>query len=84
MIDPTQKKDTPELNTVELKKVLQKQKIIKLLYLNKALTTPDINGQMGLSTPKIISLLNELKNEGTVEEIGQADSSGGRRPVLYG
>ncbi len=84
MIDPIRKKDTTELNTVELKKVLQKQKITKLLYLNKALTNPEINNQMGLSTPKIISLLNELKNDGIVEEIGQADSSGGRRPILYG
>ena len=84
MIDPVIKKDTNELNTVELKKVLQKQKITKLLYLNRALTNPEINKQVGLSTPKIISLLNELKNEGFVEEIGQADSSGGRRPVLYG
>jgi len=84
MIDPVNKKDANELNTVELKKVLQKQKITKLLYLNRALTNPEINKQVGLSTPKIISLLNELKNEGLVEEIGQADSSGGRRPVLYG
>ena len=45
MIDPIQKKDTTELNTVELKKVLQKQKITKLLYLNKALTNPEINNQ---------------------------------------
>ncbi|MDX9882179.1 MAG: ROK family protein [Prolixibacteraceae bacterium] len=84
MIGPIRKKHVSELNTVELKKVLQKQKITKLLYLNKALTNPDINSQMGLSTPKIISLLNELKSESIVEEIGQADSSGGRRPVLYG
>lgn len=84
MVDPIQKKEASELNTVELKKILQKQKITKLLYLNKALTNPEINNQMGLSTPKIISLLNELKADGIVEEIGQADSSGGRRPVLYG
>jgi len=84
MIDSAGKKDVRELNAVELKKVLQKQKIIRLLFLNKALTNPEINKQIGLSTPKIISLLNELKNEGLVEEIGQADSSGGRRPVLYG
>ena len=84
MIDPFRKKDGNELNTVELKKVLQKQKITKLLYLNKALTNPEINTQMGLSTPKIISLLNELKSDGIVEEIGQADSSGGRRPILFG
>jgi glucokinase-like ROK family protein len=37
-----------------------------------------------LSTPKIISLLNELKEEGLIEELGQGSSSGGRRPNLYG
>jgi glucokinase-like ROK family protein len=77
-------KDVCELNAVELKRVLQKQKIIKLLYLNKALTIPELCKQIGLSTPKIISLINELKAEEIVEEIGQANSSGGRRPVLYG
>jgi hypothetical protein len=32
----------------------------------------------------MISLLNELKAEGLIEELGQGDSSGGRRPTLYG
>lgn len=78
------RKDTSELNAVEAKKVLQKQKITKLLFLSGAMTIPELSKQVSLSTPKIISLLSELKGEGIVEEIGQADSSGGRRPVLYG
>lgn len=84
MVEILKKNQANKLNAVELKNLLQKQKIIKLLYLNKALTNTEINKQIGLSTPKIIGLLNELKQEEIVEELGQADSSGGRRPVLYG
>ncbi len=84
MLADTEKKTNLELNTVEAKKVIQKQKITKLLFLNGAMTIPELSRQVALSTPKIISLLAELKSEGVAEEIGQADSSGGRRPVLYG
>lgn len=77
-------KEPKEMNTVELKRILQKRKVIKLLYLHKSMTNTELSKQIGLSTPKIISLLTELKSDGIVEEIGQADSSGGRRPVLYG
>lgn len=73
-----------DLNIVEQKNFLQKRKIIKHLFLYGAMTNTEIGKFVKLSTPKIISLLNELKNEGFVEELGQASSSGGRRPNLYG
>ncbi len=71
-------------NAVEQKNTSQKRKIIKLLFMYGALTNTDIGKYIKLSTPKIISLLNELKNEGLIEELGQGNSSGGRRPNLYG
>lgn len=73
-----------DLNIVEQKNFQQKRKIIKHLFLYGAMTNTDIGNFVKLSTPKIISLLNELKGEGFVEELGQANSSGGRRPNLYG
>jgi glucokinase-like ROK family protein len=73
-----------DLNIVGQKNFQQKRKIIKHLFLYGAMTNTDIGEFIRLSTPKIISLLNELKNEGLVEELGQAISSGGRRPNLYG
>lgn len=73
-----------DLNVVEQKNILQKRKIIKNLFLYGAMANTDFGKYIKLSTPKIISLLNELKNEGFIEELGQGSSSGGRRPNLFG
>jgi len=73
-----------EMNVVEMKNNSQKRKIIKNLFLHGAMTNTDLSKFVKLSTPKIISLLSELKEEGIVEELGQGNSSGGRRPNLYG
>ena len=73
-----------ELNLVMQKNNSQKRKIIKQLFLHGTMSNTEIIKYVKLSTPKIISLLNELKNEGLIEELGQGNSSGGRRPNLYG
>ena len=73
-----------DFNVVEQKNNSQKRKIIKQLFLYGAMTNTDLGQYVKLSTPKIISLLNELKIEGLIEELGQGSSSGGRRPNLYG
>lgn len=72
------------LNLVMQKNNSQKRKIIKHLYLHGSMSNTDIIKHVKLSTPKIISLLNELKYEGWIEELGQGNSSGGRRPTIYG
>lgn len=76
--------DMSDMNVVEKKNNSQKRKIIKHLFLYGAMANTDFGKYIKLSTPKIISLLNELKNEGLIEELGQGNSSGGRRPNLYG
>lgn len=81
---PVNYPELSDLNMVEQKNISQKRKIIKHLFLYGAMTNTEIGKFVKLSTPKIISLLNELKNDGFVEELGQANSSGGRRPNLYG
>ncbi|MHB9142477.1 MAG: ROK family transcriptional regulator [Paludibacter sp.] len=81
---PVNHHEMGDLNMVEQKNILQKRKIIKHLFLYGAMTNTEIGKFVKLSTPKIISLLAELKNDGFVEELGQANSSGGRRPNLYG
>lgn len=73
-----------DMKVVELKNNYQKRKIIKQLFLYGSMTNTDLGKYIKLSTPKIISLLNELKIEGLIEELGQGNSSGGRRPNLYG
>ena len=81
---PVKYSSDSDMNLVEQKNNSQKRKIIKHLFLYGAMANTDLGKFVKLSTPKIISLLNELKNEGMIEELGQGSSSGGRRPNLYG
>jgi len=78
--------DTAEssMNLVDRKNNSQKRKIVKYLFLHGTLSITNLMKYLKLSTPKIISLLNELKNDGLIEELGQGNSSGGRRPTIYG
>src|SRR5690606_25402612 len=69
---------------VEQKKVLHKKQILKTLYFSGSMSNSELSKIIRLSTPKINSLLVELIEEGLVKELGRGDSSGGRRPNIYG
>ncbi len=69
---------------VELKKTAHKKHILRAIYFNGALSNSELAKSIKLSTPKINSLLVELIDDGLVEELGRGDSSGGRRPNIYG
>ena len=69
---------------VEVKKSGHKKHILRAIYFNGPLSNSELAKQIKLSTPKINSLLLELIDEGLVEELGRGDSSGGRRPNIYG
>ncbi len=69
---------------VELKKVAHKKHILRAIYFSGPLSNSELAKQIKLSTPKINSLLVELIDDGLVEELGRGDSSGGRRPNIYG
>lgn len=66
------------------KKLLQKNEIIKLLFLQESLTNAKLVKETGLSLPTITQLIAELSEEGYVELIGSDSSSGGRKPYLLG
>lgn len=69
---------------VESKKIGQKKQVLRTIYFNGPLSNSELSKFISLSTPKINSLLNELIDENLVEELGPGDSSGGRRPNIYG
>jgi len=81
---PVKYSKSNDMNVVEQKNNSQKLKIIKHLFLYGVMTNTELGKYVNLSTPKIISLLSELKNENLIEELGPGNSSGGRRPNLYG
>jgi N-acetylglucosamine repressor len=69
---------------VEQKKIGHKKQIIRLIYFKGPVSSAELTRNLPLSTPKINSLLQELISEGLLKELGQGDSSGGRRPAIYG
>lgn len=71
-------------SAVETKKNANKKHILKSIYFNGPLSNSELSKQIKLSTPKINSLLIELIDEGLVIDLGRGDSSGGRRPNIYG
>jgi len=78
------KKHENQSPAVELKKIAQKKHILRAIYFDGPLSNSELARQIKLSTPKINSLLIELIDEGLVQELGPGDSSGGRRPNIYG
>ena len=69
---------------VEQKKITHKKQILRYLYFRGPLSNSELSRLVKLSTPKINSLLIELIHEGLVKDLGRGDSSGGRRPNIYG
>lgn len=47
-------------------------------------TIADLGKELNLSIPKITSLLNELIQDGIVQDYGKVESTGGRKPNLFG
>lgn len=69
---------------VEQKKIGHKKQIIRIIYFKGPVSSAELTRNLPLSTPKINSLLQELISEGLLKELGPGDSSGGRRPAIYG
>ncbi len=67
------------LKNINLKKVL-----VKSLVLNGEDTIPNLSKETRCSIPTITKLILELIEEGVVRNYGQIDTTGGRRPTLYG
>ncbi|MCW3461864.1 ROK family protein [Chitinophaga nivalis] len=47
-------------------------------------TIADMCKELNLSTPKVTALLNDLIRDGLVKDYGKIQSTGGRKPNLYG
>lgn len=77
-------KSSGQSQGVEQKKISQKKLIIRTIYFNGPVSNAELARNLLLSTPKINSLLQEMIAEGLVKELGPGDSSGGRRPAIYG
>ncbi|MBZ4187326.1 ROK family protein [Niabella beijingensis] len=60
-----------------------KRNIFEKLYYEKELTCSDLSALLGKSIPLVARTLAELTQEGIVVPRGHADSTGGRKALLY-
>ncbi len=69
---------------VALKNIQLKKNIISFLCRNGSYTIADVCREVNLSIPKVTNLITELISDGLVEDLGKVESTGGRKPNLYG
>lgn len=83
-MNPAGMKNDVRLTGSELKQFRLKKKILRILYKEASCTAPELSKLLGISMPTTQVLLNELVTEGMVVSLGTGQSTGGRKPWLYG
>lgn len=63
---------------------LLKKKIIHYYIANGDATIAEICKEMDLSIPTVTKLIGELQEDGYILDFGKQDTSGGRKPNIYG
>lgn len=61
-----------------------KKSIINALDTFGTLTIAELAQDLNLSTPKITTLINDLIQDGLIQDLGKINSTGGRRASIYG
>lgn len=61
-----------------------KQQILGLCINDGDYSIAELSKETGISIPTVTKMVNELIDEGFLEELGKTDTSGGRRPSIYG
>ena len=65
------------------KKKVLKKRLLKHLYFTKTLSCAELSWKINKSLPITTKLINELIEEGYIEDKGHAPSTGGRRATTY-
>lgn len=73
-----------ELSGVLFKNLNLKKNIIQFLDKQELATISEIGKELNISTPKIISTINELLDEKILNDNGKIESTGGRRANQFG
>ena len=71
-------------SSVELNKLMQKRTIVGLLHKDGYTSAPELSKKLKISLPNCLSILSDLIDTGLVKNFGIGESSGGRKPALYG
>ena len=71
-------------SSAEMNKIRQKKQLLSLLRTDGFKSAPELSKSLRTSLPTCIALLNELIASGYIRNFGIGESSGGRKPSLYG
>lgn len=66
------------------KSATMKKHVITYLIYNENATITDLPKSMNLSIPTVTKVIDEMHEEGYIDEYGKLETSGGRHPILYG
>ncbi|KMZ44728.1 MULTISPECIES: ROK family transcriptional regulator [Bacillales] len=66
----------------KLVKKLNKEEVLQQVVLHGQISRADISKQTQLSRPCVSALVDEMIQEGLLQEVGMGDSKGGRKPIL--
>ena len=72
------------LNNLDSKNTALKQKIISLCINDGGFSLADLSKELGTSIPTTTKLVEELLEEGLLEDRGKQGTNGGRRPSIFG
>ena len=72
------------LNDTSGKNAQIKRQILKLCIKNGSYSIADFSKDLGISVPTITKLVQELIEDGFVQDLGKIGTTGGRRPSIYG
>lgn len=61
-----------------------KKKIVKSFFYNLNSTIPELAKELNLSIPTVTKLVNEMVDDGILNDYGKSDSKTGRKPSTYG
>lgn len=66
----------------ELIKDINRSLVINEIRLKESISRTDISKNLNLGLSTVTYIIDELKNLGLIYEVGEADSTGGRKPIL--
>ncbi len=66
------------------KSALVKKRIITHYIYNGSSTIPDLSKELELSVPTVTKFVDEMCDDGYINDYGKLETSGGRHPNLYG